>query len=143
MPLHMPFLELALPHPTSSKVLELQIQNCLHRRRPKTKRQRNIQPYNEESKKERERVKEMAAFKEREKMKEMAAFKDFQNLQNTKTHENFLEGDYHVTLEAKLENFLVPNESTVNLAITMMNDLMLQINYFGPLDVPAEGSNLL
>ena len=102
-----------------------------------------LQPYNEESKKERERVKEMAAFKEREKMKEMAAFKDFQNLQNTKTHETFLEGDYHVTLEAKLENFLVPNESTVNLAITMMNDPMLQINCFGSLDVPAEGSNLL
>ena len=39
-----------------------------------------LQPYNEESKKERERVKEMAAFKEREKMKEMAAFKDCQNL---------------------------------------------------------------
>ena len=102
-----------------------------------------LQTYNEESKKERERVKEMAAFKEREKMKEMAAFKDCQNLQNTKTHETFLEGDYHVTLEAKLENFLVPNESTVNLAITMMNDPMLQINCFGSLDVPAEGSNLL
>ena len=90
-----------------------------------------LQPYNEESK------------KEREKMKEMAAFKDCQNLQNTKTHETFLEGDYHVTLEAELENFLVPNESTVNLAITMMNDPMLQINCFGSLDVPAEGSNLL
>ena len=93
--------------------------------------------------KERERVKEMAAFKEREKMKEMAAIKDCQNLQNTKTHETCLEGDYHVTLEAKLENFLVPNESTVNLAITMMNDPMLQIDCFGSLDVPAEESNLL
>ncbi|KAK7846593.1 hypothetical protein CFP56_007670 [Quercus suber] len=100
-------------------------------------------PYNEESKKERERVKEMAAFKEREKMKEMAALKDCQNLQNTKTHETCLEGDYHVTLEAELENFLVPDESTVNLAITMMNDPMLQIDCFGSLNIPAEGSNLL
>ena len=34
-----------------------------------------LQPYNEESKKERERVKEMAAFKEREKMKDPICFK--------------------------------------------------------------------
>ncbi|KAL0001984.1 hypothetical protein SO802_015765 [Lithocarpus litseifolius] len=85
----------------------------------------------------------MAAFKEREKMKEMATFKDCQNLQNTNTHEIFLDGDYHVTLEAELENFLVPDESTVNLAITKMNDPMLQIDCFRSLDIPAERSNLL
>ena len=103
-----------------------------------------LQPYNEGSKKERKRVKEMDAFKEREKRKkEMAAFKDCQNLQNTNSHETCLDFDYHVTLEAELENFLVPDESTVNLAITMMNDPMLQIDCFGSLDIPAEGSNLL
>ena len=47
-------------------------------------------------------------------MKEMAAFKDCQNLQNTNTHETCLDFDYYVTLEAELENFLVPDESTVN-----------------------------
>ncbi|KAM4115171.1 hypothetical protein ACJW30_04G128100 [Castanea mollissima] len=101
------------------------------------------EPYNEESKEERERVKEMVAFKERKKMKEMAAFKDCQNLQNAKTNETCLDGDYHVTLEAELEKFLVPDESTVNLAITMMNDPMLQTDCFGSLNIPAEGSNLL
>uniref|UniRef100_A0A7N2R0W2 HMG box domain-containing protein n=1 Tax=Quercus lobata TaxID=97700 RepID=A0A7N2R0W2_QUELO len=105
--------------------------------------ERERQPYIEESMKERERVKEMATFKEREKMKEMAAFSDCQNLQITKTHETCLDGDYHVTLETEVENFLVPDESTVNLAITMMNDPILQIDCFGSLDVPAEGSNLL
>ncbi|KAL0006272.1 hypothetical protein SO802_013833 [Lithocarpus litseifolius] len=105
--------------------------------------ERERQPYIKESMKERERVKEMAAFKEREKMKEMAAFNDCQNLQITKTHETCLDGDYHVTLETEVENFLVPDESTVNLAITMMNDPILQIDCFGSLDVPAEGSNLL
>nr|POE57265.1 hypothetical protein CFP56_01914 [Quercus suber] len=73
----------------------------------------------------------------------MAAFKDYQNLQNTNTHETWLDGDYHVNLEAELENFLVPDEPTVNLAITMMNDPMLQIDCFGSLDILAEGSNLL
>nr|POF24479.1 high mobility group b protein 10 [Quercus suber] len=101
------------------------------------------QPYIKESMKERARVKEMAAFKEREQMKEMAAFNDCQNLQNTKTHETCLDGDYHVTLETEVEKFFVPDESTVNLAITMMNDPVLQIDCFGSLDIPAEGSNLL
>ena len=102
-----------------------------------------LQPYIEESMKERERVKEMAALKEREKLEEMAAFNDCQNLQITKTHEACLDGDYHVTLETEVENLLVPDESTVNLAITMMNDPILQIDCFGSLNVPAEGSNLL
>ena len=102
-----------------------------------------LQPYIEESMKERERVKEMAALKEREKMEEMAAFNDCQNLQITKTHEACLDDDYHVTLETEVENLLVPDESTVNLAITMMNDPILQIDCFGSLNVPAEGSNLL
>ena len=81
--------------------------------------------------------------KKGKKMKEMAAFKDCQNLQNTNTHETCLDFNYYVTLEAELENFLVPDESTVNLAITMMNDPMLEIDCFGSLDIPAEGSNLL
>ena len=54
-----------------------------------------------------------------------------------------MDGDYHVTLEAELENFLAPDESTVNLAITMMNDPMLQIDCVGSLNIPAEGSILL
>ena len=58
----------------------------------------------------------------------------WQAISNTKLH---MDGDYHVTLEAELENFLVLDESTINLAITMMNDPMLQIDCVGSLNIPV------
>uniref|UniRef100_A0A2N9EPQ6 HMG box domain-containing protein n=1 Tax=Fagus sylvatica TaxID=28930 RepID=A0A2N9EPQ6_FAGSY len=110
---------------------------------PESKRQ----PYIEESKKERERV-----------VKQKAALKDQQNMQNTKTQETCLDDDYHVTLETNVEKFHVPDESTVktnvenflvldestaSLAITTMKNPIFQIDCFGSLDIPCEGSKLL
>ncbi|KAJ7977853.1 High mobility group B protein like [Quillaja saponaria] len=95
------------------------------------------QPYFEESRKENEKF-----------MQEMASCHQQQTMQNTKDGKRPCpDRDYHPTLQPNGENSGLPNQQTVELALTMMKNAHqspeLDINwdaYLGSLDIPTEES---